>query len=213
MNRAISEKEKNLLLKNANIKETMLLTELMPEILVRNRSPEFTRKATIVPYSDEYIWAHNTAPGIIWLWLRQDSNTQQQWLREPKSSWVEFEFKEPSHDSPIGWGSSTSASASASTSASAAYPQPGPLSFEAVSVPSSPRRSSSSSPRRSSCRSPRRSSSRSPRKHKGGGGSYRKRRITAHKKRKTHHKYSHRISRSRSRHIRRKKTHHRRHPR
>jgi hypothetical protein len=90
MNRAISEKEKNLLLKNANIKETMLLTELMPEILVRNRSPEFTRKATIVPYSDEYIWAHNTAPGIIWLWLRQDSNTQQQWLREPKSSWVEF---------------------------------------------------------------------------------------------------------------------------
>ena len=213
MNRAISEKEKNLLLKNANIKETMLLTELMPEILVRNRSPEFTRKATIVPYSDEYIWAHNTAPGIIWLWLRQDSNTQQQWLREPKSSWVEFEFKEPSHDSPIGWGSSTSAYASTSTSA--AYPQPGPLSFEAVSVPSSPHRSSSSSPSRSSSSSPRRSSSRSPRKHKGGGGggSYRKRRITAHKKRKTYHKYSHRISRSRSRHIRRKKTHHRRHPR
>jgi hypothetical protein len=65
MNRAISEEEKKLLLKNANIKETMLLTELMPEILLRNRSPEFTRKATVVPSSDEYIWAHNTSPGII----------------------------------------------------------------------------------------------------------------------------------------------------
>ena len=166
----------------------------MPEILLINRSPEFTRKATVVPSSDEYIWAHNTSSGIIWLWLRQDSNTQQKWLREPKSRWVEFEFKEPSHDSPIGWGSSTSMSTSASP-ASAAYPQPGPLSFEAVSVPSSPR-----SPR----------SSRSPRKHKGG--SYRKRR-TRKTRRKSSRRGGRSRSRSRSHQIRRKKTHHRRHRR
>ena len=192
MDRAISPVQAQTLLKNAGIPD-MKLNDIISHIKGHIQKTGFTRKAMFITESDEYDWAHNTAPGIIWLWSEQTPDIQSQWLREPKSRWVEFEFKEPSHDSPIGWGSSTSMSTSASR-ASAAYPQPGPLSFKAVSVPSSPR-----SPR----------SSRSPRKHKGGG--YCKRRT-----RKTRRKSSRRgrsRSRSRSHQIRRKKTHHRRHRR
>jgi hypothetical protein len=193
MDRAISEEEKKLLLKNAKIKETLPLEQLMPEILLRNRSHGFAREAMNDRKSENYKWAHTTSRGIIWLWLQQkDEAIRAQWLREPKGQWRNFEpSPSPPPDSPIRF-SSESASASR---ASAAYAKAGPLSFEPVSVPSSPRSSPRSSPHSS------------PRKHKGAG--YPKRRTN--KMRKTRRKSSR--SRSRSHHIRRKKTHHRRHHR
>jgi hypothetical protein len=189
MDRAISEEEKKLLLKNAKIKETMSLEQLMPEILIRDRSHGFAREAINDRKSENYKWAHTTARGIIWLWLQQkDEAIRAQWLREPKGQWRNFEPPpSPPPDSPIRFSESASASR-----ASAAYAKAGPLSFEPVSVPSSPRSS--------------------PRKHKGAG--YPKRRTN--KMRKTRRKSSRRgrsRSRSRSHHIRRKKTHHRRHRR
>ena len=196
MDRAISPVQAKTLLTNANIPD-MRLDDIIFHIERNIKQNGFTTQAKSLPNSEAYIWAHETAPGIIWLWSEQTPDIQSQWLREPKSRWDEFEFKEPSHDSPIGWGSSTSMSTPASR-ASAAYPQPGPLSFGAVSVPSSPR-------------SPRSVGSSTPTGSSSPFGGYRKRR-TRKTRRKSNRRGKSR-SRSRSRQIRRKKTHHRRHRR
>lgn len=195
---AISPVEAQKLLQNAVVADPGVIIEgkleqIMVEMknYIQGMGPQgFIRKAMVEKLSPQYNWAHTTAPGIIWLWAQQDGDTQANWLRTQKSSWVNFYFKEPSPDSPIRWPSvSPSPSASGASAAGVnrglsvsiappertvpfvlpAYP---PLSFS---------------------------------------GGYRKRRT-----RKTRRKSSRRgksQSRSRSHQIRRKKTHHRRHRR
>lgn len=67
MNRAISEEEKKLLLKNANIPD-MRLDDIIFHIKRHITQNGFTTQAKSLPNSEAYIWAHETAPGIIWLW-------------------------------------------------------------------------------------------------------------------------------------------------
>ena len=191
---AISPVEAQKLLKNANVtdpgviiprKLEQIMREIKSYITVEAQQNGFTIKARCVNGSPEYIWAHTTAPGIIWLWAQQeDENTRDQWLSHSQESWADFDFKEPSPAAPM-----RSPAVSPTPSASAAYPQPGPFSFEAVSVPTTPQASSSPT----------------------SSGGYRKRR-TRKTRRKSNRRGKSR-SRSRSHQIRRKKTHHRRHRR
>ena len=185
----------------------------------------FIRKAMFNTTSDEYIWAHTTAQGIIWLWGQQDANTREELLNSPKPAWQNHRLSpSPDNDYDL-YGTIPSVSPPNSE----AYPAPGSSSFPAVSVPASsatyspfsfgsspgstpPTAATAANPFSlapgfgsvSVPTTPQASSS-----SKDGG--YRKRRT-----RKTRRKSSRRgrsRSRSRSHQIRRKKTHHRRHRR
>ena len=235
---AISPVDAQKLLKNAKVTDPgviiperleQIMHEIKRYITFEAQQNGFTRKARCVNGSPEYIWAHTTAPGIIWLWAQQeDENTRDQWLSHPKESWADFDFKEPSPDSPIRWPStSPSASASRSNPFSDYTPGTGDVSLprpaaRPAALPSGFGSSSSIPPTTSSPVSFGSSSTlahdsgpfsvpnsptRTPSPTSTPGGGYRKR-----KTRKTRRKSSRR-GRSRSRHIRRKKTHHRRHRR
>ena len=122
---AISPVEAQKLLKNANVTDPgvinpgrleYIMREIKSYITLEAQQNGFTRKAMFITDSYEYYWAHNTAPGIIWLWAQQeDKDTRDKWINEPKSEWENFVPKEPSPDSPIRW-PSTSPSASPSAS-------------------------------------------------------------------------------------------------
>jgi hypothetical protein len=232
---AISPVDAQKLLKNAKVTDPgviiperleQIMHEIKRYITFEAQQNGFTRKARCVNGSPEYIWAHTTAPGIIWLWAQQDEDIRASWLSDPKESWADFDFKEPSPDSPIRW-PSTSPSASASRSnpfsdytpgtGDVSLPRPAarpaalpsgfglspPTTSSPVSFGSSSALASDSGPV-SVPNSPTYQKPSSPNSPFGG---YRKR-----KTRKTRRKSSRR-GRSRSRHIRRKKTHHRRHRR
>jgi hypothetical protein len=233
---AISPVEAQDLLKNANVTDPgviipgrleKIMVEIKSYITVEAQQNGFTRKARCVKGSPEYIWAHTTAPGIIWLWAQQeDENTRASWLITQKDSWADFDFKEPSPDYPIRW-PSTSPSASASRSnpftdytlgtGAVSLPRPAAAttsSFLSGLGPSSDSISpltsyapSTLAPGFGSFSLPTTPQA-SDNPHDGG---YRKR-----KTRKTRRKSSRSgrsRSGSRSRQIRRKKTHHRRHRR
>ena len=185
---AISEEEKNTLLRNAGMNYTDSLDKIIDEIRTKIQpSVEgFKDKAMLNKESQEYIWAHFSAPGIIWLWAQQEEGIRQQWLKNNISKWNNYS---PSYESSVSSSVSSSVmrmpsvSPSASTSAAAAAADNsnarsiGPFS---VSIGSQ------------------------------GGGS-RKRR-TAHKKRKAHRK-SKRVHHSRRKHTRRHRRSHSRHRR
>lgn len=239
MDRAISPFEAQDLLEkvgvnnigNIDLTRLQRIMDTMKSDIERMKQNGFTsRKAMVITDSYEYYWAHNTAPGIIWLWAQQDADTRAQWINEPKSKWENFVPKEPSPDAPLyGFTPSVSTSPSASRASVGST-----LGTGAVSVPASsataPHFSFGSSPGStpptaataanpfslapgfgsvSVPTTPQASSS--PTSLPSPGGGYRKRRT-----RKTRRKSCRRgksRSRSRSRQIRRKKTHHRRHRR
>ena len=235
MDRAISPFEAQDLLEkvgvnnigNIDLTRLQRIMDTMKSDITGMKQNGFTsRKAMVITDSYEYYWAHNTAPGIIWLWAQQDADTRAQWINEPKSKWENFVPKEPSPDAPLyGFTPSVSTSPSASRASVGST-----LGTGAVSVPASYATSSSflsrlepsssSTPPTSSPFSfgsspdsgpvsvpttPQASSSQT------SSGGYRKRR-TRKTRRKSNRRGKSR-SQSRSRQIRRKKTHHRRHRR
>ena len=221
--RSISDVDKDSLLRNADIPD-MKLNDITIHIQGHIQQTGFPKKAMFITGSDEYNWAHNTAPGIIWLWSQQDDDTRAQWLSNPKGQWDNFEPSPSPPYSPIPFGASesqvnpldysTPGTGAVSVPASSATAPPfslgpssssipptaaNPFSFglSPVSVPTTPTQQASSTPI-------------GPPSPLGSGG-YRKRR-TRKTRRKSNRRGKSR-SRSRSRQIRRKKTHHRRHRR
>jgi hypothetical protein len=238
-NKAISPFQAQDLLKNAGIDDPGVtipgrLEQIMGKIksdIEGMGSQGFTKNAMTVEGSPQYKWAHNTAPGIIWLWAQQDEDIRASWLITQKDSWKDFNFKAPSPDAPLyGFTPSVSTSPSASRASDSAAGT-GAVSVPPFSFGLSPPPTSSAAALPSgfgSSPSPfpfGLSSDPSTLAHDSGpfsvpttptslynppspnDGGYRKRRT-----RKTRRKSSKR-GRSRSRHIRRKKTHHRRHRR
>jgi hypothetical protein len=222
MDRAISQVEVNNLLAKANI-PYMKLNDIKIHITGHIRQPGFTNKAKDIlnTTSPEYIWAHETAPGIIWLWSEQTPDIREQWLSNPQDQWQNFVPSPPS--SPIGFSESASPAnpfgnytpgtgavslpppTSSATTSSFLYglgPSSGSIPPNAAAPSTLAPDSGPFSVPNSPTRTP---SQLSPPGFSSGG--YRKR-----KTRKTRRKSSRR-GRSRSRHIRRKKTHHRRHRR
>ena len=117
------------------------------------------------PRTVEYIWAHTTPAGIVWLWSQQTPDIQGQWLSTLNEPWPNFEPSPPpsSQSQPYGW----------TRDDSAAYPEPGYLSFNAVSIyppigrSLPPGRSSSGGSRRRRTRKTRRKSSRGRSRSRG----------------------------------------------
>jgi hypothetical protein len=229
MDRAISPFEAQDLLQKARVNNigdinlTILqqIMNTMKSDIERMKQNGFTsRNAMFTTTSREYIWAHTTAPGIIWLWAQQDADTRAQWINEPKSKWENFVPKEPSPDAPLyGFTPSVSTSPSASrasvgsTSGTGAVSVPpygttaaSPFSFgSSSSIPPS-NAPFSLAPGFGSVSVPN-----TPTGSSSPGGGYRKRRT--HKTRRKSNRRGRSRSRSRSHQIRRKKTHHRRHRR
>jgi len=246
--RAISPFQAQDLLNNAGVNIGYIDLNILEQIMGKMKSDiegmgsqGFTRRAMSNKISPEYIWAHTTAPGIIWLWAQQDQDTRASWLITQKDSWEYFNFKEPSPDAPLyGFTPSVSTSPSASRASDSAagigavsIPRAAaaaPFSFANSFGPSSGSIPPNSYPFGSSSGSipPTAANPFSLAPNSGPvsvpttptsqpsptsqpRGGYRKR-----KTRKTRRKSSRRgrsRSRSRSRHIQRKKTHHRRHRR
>jgi hypothetical protein len=226
-NIAISPFQAQDLLNNAGIDDPGVtipgrLEQIMVEMtnyIKEKGSQGFTKNAMNFKGSPQYIWAHTTPSGIIWLWAQQDGSTRASWLITQKSSWVDFDLKEPSPDAPFyGFTPSVTTSPSASRASDSAagtgaVSLPRPAARPAAALPSgfgsSPSPFSFGSSSDSSALAPGFGSVSVPSSPTSGG--YRKRKM-----RKTRRKSSRRgrsRSRSRSRHIRRKKTHHRRHRR
>lgn len=221
MSRSISDVEKDSLLRNAGITERMTVQQLMPEIIMRDQSPGFAADAMRNKESLNYVWAHTTPRGIIWLWLQQTPEIQAQWLRDPQSQWQNFPHSpSPSQGSPIPFGASESqanplgyytpgtgaVSVPASSATSSSFLSRLGTSSSSITPTASPFffGSSSDSGPVSVPTTPQASSS-------SNDGGYRKRR-TRKTRRKSNRRGKSR-SRSRSHQIRRKKTHHRRHRR
>jgi hypothetical protein len=228
---AISPVEAQKLLKYAGVADPGVTTperlqKIMDTIKINIRemgSQGFTKNAMTVEGSPQYIWAHTTAPGIIWLWGQQDADTRTELLNSPKLEWQNHQLS-PSPDAPLDEGFTISVSTSPSASrASDSAAGTGAVSVPPFSFGSSPPSSAFSFGSSSGSIPPTTSShfsfgsspdsgpfsvGNSPTSQpRTPGGGYRKRRT-----RKTRRKSSRR-GRSRSRHIRRKKTHHRRHRR
>ena len=208
--RAISPFDAQNLLKNAGMDDSgVTIPGILEQIMVEMKSDikkmgsqGFTRRAMSIKGNPEYIWAHTTAPGIIWLWAQQeDKDTRDRWLSEPKENWEDFDFKEPSPDSPMRW---PSTSASASRASAAGVRGDGVEYGLSESIPPS----SITAPFVPSAYPPL-----SPGSSYSPGGGYRKRKMRKTRRKSSRRGRSRSRSRSRSRQIRRKKTHHRRHRR
>jgi hypothetical protein len=174
---AISEEEKNTLLRNAGFPAPYKRIEDMNiEIRAITSEQGFQNKAMYMRDTEQYKWAHETPTGIVWLWSKQeDADTRKQWLAQTKAHWRNFNYSPPRDSQPHGWSPSRNPSPrrnGASAAAAAAAPKERSISPGKRGIGSGKRR---------------------------GGGS-RKRR-TVSRKRKAHHK-SKRVHRTRRHHHR-----------
>jgi len=178
---AISEEEKNRLLRNADLPAPYKrIVDMNFEIRAITSEQGFQNKAMYMRGTEQYKWAHETPTGIVWLWSKQeDADTRKQWLDHKIAHWHNFNYS-PTRDSQSRGRSMSRNPSPRRNGASAADSTPNERSI-------SPTKRGIGSGKR-------------------GGGS-RKRR-TAHKKRKAHRK-SKRVHRTRRKHTRRHHHRHR----